>query len=574
MRDPSARPDAASPAVEFDPSVTAKPPTDPQALADAFARLERALEDRTAELTEVRAQLANLEGAEAAAGRIKAQFLSNVSHELRTPMNGVLGMAELLNDTALTDEQREYVDVLTSSARSLLRVVDDILDYSEIETGKLALERAPFHLHRCIGDALRLLAPAARAKGLELVGYVDPGLPESVSGDLTRLRQIVSNLAANAIKFTSSGEVTVELRGDAGASNGRLQLHGVVRDTGIGIQAEQQRAIFGASEQDDGASTRRFGGTGLGLTLSQRLVEMMGGRLWVESTAEQGSACHFTLAVEAAPEQPSLADTYRGALFGAHALVVHDHAATRQAVGQTLERCGISATKASTGEALRRLRARNPRIDVVLLGLATGTADVAAVLADIHEASPAVPVLLMGSAQEAARCGELPIHAFLATPVPAPSLLAAVTAALAPVLPGDAGRRVARRDRFRGVRVLVAEDNPINQQVITLMLEGWGARVTVAPSGRDALAELERHPFDLVLMDVQMPDGDGFETTLAIRAREAGRRPRVPIVALTAQREDRTRCLASGMDDYLTKPVVPAELADALDRVVAGSGHA
>jgi two-component system sensor histidine kinase/response regulator len=290
----------------------------------------------------------------------------------------------------------------------------------------------------------------------------------------------------------------------------------------------------------------------------------------------QGSAIHFTLAVEAAPGQPSLADTYRGPLFGAHALVVHDHVATRHAVGQTLERCGMPATQAGTGEALRRLRAREPRIDVVLLGLPPGAADVAAVLADIHEASPAVPVLLMGSAQEAARCGELPIHAFLSTPVPAPSLLSAVTASLAPTAPGDySSRRVARRDRFRGVRVLVAEDNPINQQVITLMLEGWGARVTVAPSGRGALAELERHRFDLVLMDVQMPDGDGCETTLAIRAREAGRRPRVPIVALTAQREDRARCLASGMDDYLTKPVVPAELADALERAVAaGSGLA
>jgi two-component system, sensor histidine kinase and response regulator len=568
-------PDAACQALEFDPSVTAKPSTDPEALATAFARLEQALEDRTAELTKIRAELADLEGAASAAARVKAQFLSNVSHELRTPMNGVLGMAELLNDTALTGEQREYVDVLTSSARSLLRVVDDILDYSEIEAGKLALERAPFHLHRCIGDALRLLAPAARAKGLELVGYVDPELPESVSGDLTRLRQIVSNLAANAIKFTSSGDVTVELHGDAGASHGRLQLHGVVRDTGIGILAEQQRTIFGAFEQGDGSRTRRFGGTGLGLTISQRLVEMMGGRLWVESTAGQGSAFHFTLPVEAAAAQPSLADAYRGPLFGAHALVVHDHAATRDAVGRTLERCGMPATHAATGEALRRLRARNPRIDVVLMGLPGAGADVASVVAGIHEASPAVPVLLMGSAQEAARCGELPIHAFLPTPVPAPSLLAAVTAALAPAPAGDAGRRVARRDRFRDVRVLVAEDNPINQQVITLMLEGWGARVTVAPSGRDALAQLERHTFDLVLMDVQMPDGDGFETTLAIRAREAGRRTRVPIVALTAQREDRTRCLASGMDDYLTKPVVPAELADALERVVAArSGHA
>jgi two-component system, sensor histidine kinase and response regulator len=553
--------------------VTPKSPTDPQALAETCDRLERTLEERAAQLKDAHAQLATLEAAAAAAGRIKAQFLANMSHELRTPMNGVLGMAELLNDTALTAEQRDYIDVLTSSARSLLRVVDDILDYSEIETGKLALESAPFHLHRCVGDTLRLLAPAARAKGLELVGYVDPMLPESVTGDLARLRQIVSNLIANAITFTPAGHVTVELGADAGIGGPRLVLHGVVRDTGIGVPAEQQQAIFGAFTQADGSSTRRFGGTGLGLTISQRLVEMMGGRVWVESTPAQGSAFHFTLAVDARAGQPSLADTYRGRLFGAHGLVIHDDEATRQSVSVTLERCGMAATRVATAEALRRLRARDPRVDVVVLGIPRG--DVAALLADIQAISPALPVLLLASPQDAARCSELPIHAFLATPVPAPSLLSAVSAALVSSRPGDAPLRAARRHRFRGVRVLVAEDNPINQRVITLMLEGWGARVTVAPSGRDALAALDREPFDLVLMDVQMPDGDGFETTAAIRAREAGRRTRVPIVALTAQREDRTRCLESGMDDYLAKPVVPAELADALERVVTeDSRHA
>jgi CheY-like chemotaxis protein len=421
-----------------------------------------------------------------------------------TPMNGVLGMAERLNDTALTTEQREYIDVLTSSARSLLRVVDDILDYSEIEAGTMALERAPSHLHRCIGDTLRLLAPAAGAKGLELVGYVDPTLPETVTGDLTRLRR-------------------------------------VVRDTGAG-------------------------GPGLGFTITHRLLEMMGGRLWVDSTPH-GSACHFTFAMDATP-QLSLADTYRGRLFGAHALLVHDDEATRDALGLTLERCGVAPTGASTAEALRRLRARDPRIDVVLLGLPHG--DVATLLADVQAVSPALPVLLLASPQEAARCGDLPVYAFLATPVPAPALLAAVSAALLGTAPGVP--RPPRRDRFRGVRVLVAEDNPINQQVITLMLEGWGASVTVAPSGRDALAPLDGERFDLVLMDVQMPDGDGSQTTTAIRARESGPRTRTPIVALTAQREDRMRCLEAGMDDYLSKPVVPAELADALERLVAADG--
>ncbi|HEV8395165.1 MAG TPA: response regulator [Vicinamibacterales bacterium] len=487
-----------------------------------------------------------------------AQFLANMSHELRTPMNGVLGMAELLNDTALTGEQREYIDVLTSSARSLLRVVDDILDYSEIEAGKLALESEPFHLHRCIGDTLRLLAPAARAKGIELAGYVDPALPESVKGDLARLRQVITHVTTNAIAATAAGSVLVEIRplpNEAGDE--RLQMHGLVRDTGAGVLPEPR------------------GSAGLGLTISQRLVEMMGGRFWVENTPGQGTAFHFTLAVEVATGQASLADTVRATLSGRRALVIDDQTVTAQALESTLEGCGMTTALVEPPAAPPALRELEAPLDVILLRLPADGSDVRDTLREIETGAPAVPVLLLASPQEAARCRELPVRAFLATPVPAPALLSAVVAALVPLRVGEALRPLARRDRFRGMRVLVAEDNPINQQVITLMLEGWGASVTLAPSGRDALAAIDRDPFDLVLMDVQMPDGDGFETTAAIRAREAGRNGRVPIIALTAQREDRTRCLASGMDDYLAKPVVPAELAESLERVLtADSGHA
>jgi hypothetical protein len=317
---------------------------------------------------------------------------------------------------------------------------------------------------------------------------------------------------------------------------------------------------------------RRSSGTRLGLAISHRLVEMMGGQLSVESTPGQGTAFHFTLAVDALQGQPSLSDAYRGRLSGAHALVAIDHPATRRTVGLTLERAGMAATLIETAETSRPLRALDPRMDVVVLGL-PDAADVSALLADIHAASPALPVLLLASPQESARCSELPVHAFLAMPVPAPLLLSATAAALTPSGPGDAPHRPGRRERFRGMRVLVAEDNPINQQVITLMLEGWGASVTVAASGREALAALDRQPFDVVLMDVQMPDGDGFETTAAIRAGEVARHTRLPIVALTAQREDRTRCLASGMDDYLAKPVMPSELAEALERAVATDGR-
>jgi CheY-like chemotaxis protein len=272
------------------------------------------------------------------------------------------------------------------------------------------------------------------------------------------------------------------------------------------------------------------------------------------------------------PGQASLADAFRAKVSGRRALVIDDHAAAGQAMSLTIERCGMTTVLVEPGTAMRPLRESQTPFDVILLSMPATGADVTAALDEITAAAPAVPVLLVGSPQDSARGREMPVCDFLAAPVPAPALLSAVAAALAPARPGDAPRPVARRDRYRDLRVLVAEDNPINQQVITLMLEGWGARVTVAPSGRETLAALDRGDFDLVLMDVQMPDGDGCETATAIRAREAGRRARVPIIALTAQREDRTRCLAAGMDDYLSKPVVPAELVELLDRVVAAYG--
>jgi two-component system, sensor histidine kinase and response regulator len=490
-----------------------------------------------------------------------------MSHQLRTPMSGVLGMADLLNDTALTAEQREYIDVLAASARSLLRVVDDILDFSDIDSGRVRLESEPFQLHRCVGDVLRVLAPAARAKGLELIGYVDPRLPEAVSGDLARLRQIVSNLTSNAIKFTSSGEVAVEVHpSSTPAGAGERVLHVSVRDTGSGIPVERQRAIFAPFEHVDGSFSRRFAGAGLGLTISHLLVQMMGGRLWVESTPDVGSTFHFTAAVGVDIGTGSLAEAYRSRLAGRRVLVVDDHAAARRTTGVTLEACDAVATLIGRAAALDGLgAAEGRRFDAIVFDLPGPEHDAAAAVAALQAAAPGVPLVVQGSPQDAPRCRELPVAAFVAVPVPTPALLSAVASALD--RGGDAGRRSARRARFHGLRVLVAEDNPINQQIITLMLEGWGIDVTVAPSGRDVLFALERATFDAVLMDLQMPEGDGVQTTLAIRRREAGSDRHVPVIALTAQRDDRARCLAAGMDDYLSKPVVPAELADLLARV-------
>jgi CheY-like chemotaxis protein len=486
-----------------------------------------------------------------------AGFLATMSHELRTPMNGVLGMADLLNETALTGEQREYIDVLTSSARSLLRVVDDLLDYSQLEAGTLALVSEPFHLHRSIGDSLRELAPAARAKGIELVAFIDPALPESVYGDRGRLQQVLSTLVANAITFTPAGVVSVEVReATDGVPAGRRQIHGVVRESGANLWADPR------------------GATGLGVTIAGRLLEAMGGRLWVEETTD-GSECHFTVDIGVAPGQASLADVFHSALASRNVLLVDDHSVARHALDRTLAACGMATTPVGAATAVHAVRQRMPPIEVIVLSLAADGPDAAARLREIQAAEPGVPVVLLAPPHEAAQCRELPVSSVVATPVRVDALLSAIAGALVPASPDDRRRPPPRGERFRGMRVLLAEDDPINQQVVTLMLEGWGAFVTVAPSGRHVLAALEREPFDLILMDMQMPDGDGFETTAAIRAGKGAWSARVPIIALTAQRGDRRRCLAAGMNDYLSKPVLPAELADTLDRALsAGDGHA
>ena len=474
-----------------------------------------------------------------------------MSHELRTPMNGVIGMADLLSETALTAEQREYVDVLTSSARSLLRVVDDVLEYVQIEAGTLVLASEPFHLHCGIGDTVQLLASSARAKAIELVTFVDPALPEWVIGDCGRLRQVIATLVANGITFTSSGLVSLEIReGTGDVPDGRRQIHGVVRAGGANAWADPDEE------------------TGLSLTIARRLLEAMGGRAQVDDTP-QGRECHFTLAVDVAPGQPSLADAFGSTLAGRSVLIVDGHTVARQAVSRTLAACGMTTTLVDGAAAVHAVQERRASLDAIVLNLSSEGLHV---LARVRELAAVAPVVLLAPPQDAARCRELPVSTLLTTPVAGPALLSALAAAVLPASPGDRRRPRAPRERFGGMRVLVAEDNPINQQVMTLMLEGWGAQVTVAPSGRQVLAALEREPFDLVLMDVQMPDGDGFETTAAIRGSATGRTTRVPIIALTAQREDRTRCLAAGMDDYLSKPVVPAELADTLDRVLAADG--
>jgi PAS domain S-box-containing protein len=542
------------------------------------------------------------------ASRAKSEFLANMSHEVRTPMNGILGMTELALQTELGPEQREYLQMVKSSSESLLAVINDILDFSKIEAGKLQLESVAFGLRDGLSDTLRALALRAQQKGLELACHIAPDVPEAVLGDPGRLRQVLVNLVGNAVKFTEQGEVVVEVttegphaqppsrkekpgeqEGLASSSLGALAslhevlLHFEVRDTGIGIAPEKQRAIFEAFTQADLSTTRKYGGTGLGLAISSQLVRMMGGRIELESQPGQGSTFHFTArfglpagpAVGRAPAQPA-------ALHGLPVLVVDDNATNRRILEEMLGNWGMRPQAVGGGrEALAALKeavAAGRPYSLVLLDGHMPEMDGFALAAQVRQAPElaGIPVLMLTSAgqpEDVARCRELGIGAYLMKPVKQSELLQTILAALGadrqpagPAAPARPPSGAARRP----LSVLLAEDNPVNQKLAVRLLEKQGHTVVVAESGRAALAALERQSFDLVLMDVQMPEMDGLEATALVRQREAGTGRRVPILAMTAHamKGDRERCLAAGMDGYLTKPVQARELFEAIARLL------
>ncbi len=502
-----------------------------------------------------------------AAARAKAEFLANMSHEIRTPMNGVLGMAELALGTPLTPRQREYVAAIRSSAEALLTVIDDILDFSKIEAGKLALDPAPFGLRALLDDTLRTFAPRAHGRGLELACRIAPGAPEVLLGDPHRLRQVLVNLVGNAIKFTEAGEVVIAVEADAGPSADGVALAFAVRDTGIGIPPDRREAVFRAFEQADGSTTRRYGGTGLGLTISARLVALMGGRIWVEEAPGGGSLFRFTArfgrveGIEAPPAAPA-------SLAGRPALVVDGHATGRAIVAEMLAGWRMEPTAvadaASAAAACRAARAA---------GRPFAVAVVAGEPAARSLADAGAPIILLCAVAAEDGSGTGPaelapaVAARLTKPVRQSELFEALVVAL------DAGGEIAAAPVPAsapppgGLRILLAEDHPVNRRVAVDVLEGLGHSVAVAADGSEALAALDAAEFDAVLMDVQMPVMDGFEATAALRAREAGTGRRTPVIALTAHamKGDRERCLAAGFDDYLAKPIRRAELAAALE---------
>jgi signal transduction histidine kinase/DNA-binding response OmpR family regulator len=556
---------------------------------DEFGELAFVLNQMAADLKtlqterdQVTAALVDAKNAAEEANRTKSEFLANMSHEIRTPMNGIIGMTELALNTPLSTVQRDYLQTVHRSAELLLVILNDVLDFSKIEAGKLQMESIDFSIRQMLDDALKPFALRAHEKQCELMVDIRSSVPDALVGDPHRLRQVLGNLVSNAIKFTDRGEIVVRVERTRLHESDRASLRFSVIDTGIGILPDKQTAIFRPFTQGDGSTTRTYGGTGLGLTICQQLVELMSGRIWVESEPERGSAFHFVVTLPIS--QQAIAPQFlprHDELVDMSALVVDDNATNRRILVELLASWGLRATATATGADASRVVSEAARpFSLALIDMNIGGAsgvDVAAALRQSANCA-STPMLLLTSADQPHDAANTPaVNGFLVKPVGQQALLDSIRRVIGsrlhvdrePAAPSITPTRAAHR-----LRVLVAEDNPVNQKLAQHLLERRGHTSILVTNGREAVELTRRDRFDLVLMDLQMPEMDGFEATAAIRGleRQTGQ-PRVPIVALTAHamQGDRRRCLDADMDGYVAKPIKPVELFEVIDRVMAAS---
>jgi len=558
-----------------------------RARASSLLRTKR-LQD---ELTQINHDLKAAKLAAESAAHAKSDFLASMSHEIRTPMNGVIAMTSLLRDTALTEEQHSYVDTIHTSSEALLTIINDILDFSKIESGSLEIETEPFDPRTCVEEATELLSARAREKGLELLHEFEPGIPASVLGDTTRLRQVLVNLIGNGVKFTLAGEVLVSVRTISAPDplhpgQQSWVLHFTVRDSGIGIPADKMSRLFKAFSQADASTTRKFGGTGLGLAISKRLVELMGGKMWVESVPGSGSAFHFSVPfLVGAPAAPQALEG-EARLSGARILIVDDNPTCGRILGDQLKAQGLIPRYTSSAACALEWLKGGEQFDLALIDLympGFSGADLAAQMRALPTgvSIPLVMLTPIGTRSESPELAAIRPEACLAKPVKSAALretIARIGSGIRRTASPAAAPRNGKLDPTMAarlpLRIMVCDDNLINQKVAQRVLQQMGYKATVTGNGKEAVDALERERFDLIFMDLQMPEMNGLEATQLIRERQQDSsqfpnlHPPVIIIAMTASAMvgDRDKCLATGMDDYVAKPVRPEDVRTALER--------